>query len=249
MQIITSNAVAELRKSLLPEQFLCADAQYKNLLISTNSSVFLPVDQCLPVIEACGEWFTSQTVVLLTCSNGKYEVESGFLARWNDEDNLFWYENDAITNVVAWMPYPKTLTLESKKALDSFVSSNSTLSLIENLLIESKDYKKQYWMADLSGSCVLPDPSKFLNIQSGLPPLSAKTETGYESDVCLVEYQYGTANGPENAVSTAKLCFESENNYLYWDTSAFAHQHYHSSNVVAWKNLPVMEFGFFNPDN
>lgn len=227
-------AETELQPSLRPGEFLCVDSKYKKLVTLADSSVFLPVDQYLPLMDANDEWFTSPTVVLLTCYNGKYEIEPGFLARWNNEDNLFWYEDDVITNVVAWMPYPRTFSL------------GTTLSLIEKLLSESKNHKNLYWMADLSGSNELPDPSKFLNIQSGLPPLSVKTDSGFESDVCLVEYEYGTANGPVSAVSTAKLCFESENDYLYWDTSAFSGRHYHSSKVVAWKKLPVAEFGFFN---
>jgi hypothetical protein len=66
----------------------------------------------IPYLHDNDDWFTSEHYLLLveyTSTDGRtyHNVESGFLAKWKDEDYFFWYDTDVIENVIGWMPLPK----------------------------------------------------------------------------------------------------------------------------------------------
>lgn len=99
---------ALIAQTQLPNQYWSADLQQ---LHDAPIESFIRADQYLPSMSDSGDWYTSRHYLLLverkSQQGSELIVESGFLAKWKDEDYLFWYENDAIEKVIGWMPMPE----------------------------------------------------------------------------------------------------------------------------------------------
>lgn len=218
---------ATLLRDLPKDSITCATGDYSDIVVIPNPSTFLSVKDHLPALDSGEEWFCSPTCMLLTQSpSGDMSIKYGLLAKWVDDDQLFWYEDDVIENVVGWMPYPKQCPSESKADLI-------------NALIAHHDHNKDvYWSLDLLSENNILAPDCFMSATFGIPPLHITTETTIESDVYLVEYEYGTANGVYTGLSTAKLVFDKATGSIKWDNSKFYAQHSFTRDVINWKKLP-----------
>lgn len=214
-------------------QISCATSDYSDVVVIPKPITFISVHEYLPSLELNGDLYATPTCILLVQeSNGKFSIEQGFLAKWTDEDHLFWYEDDAIDNVVGWMPYPASCPKEPK------------LELIKKLQ-ESPDTKGDiYWNPDFTSSKELNDPESFMHVSHGLPPLHKETSLTIESDVFIVEYEYNTVNGIFTGLATSKLVFEKESQQLEWEDT-FSYRHANSCRVARWKKIPIDVFTQF----
>lgn len=98
-----------ISKTAQPKQYWSADLAS---VLETDITEFVSPDLYLPNMDDNGDWFTSNHHLLLVerkLPTGElvHYLESGFLAKWKDEDYLFWYDNDAIEKVIGWMPLPE----------------------------------------------------------------------------------------------------------------------------------------------
>jgi hypothetical protein len=222
---------ASLLANLQKDQFTCATGDYSDIMAIPKPTTFISVKEHLPSLELNGEWYCSPTCMLLVKdSSGQISIEYGFLAKWTDDDQLFWYEDDAIENVIGWMPYPKERPTESKSIL------------IKRLITkyDKHDHNKNvYWSLDLLGEIHIRNPECFMPVTIGIPPLHIEKEMTIESDVYLVEYEFSTANGNFTGLSTAKLIFNKESDSIQWDNSNFYSRHSFTRDVINWKKLPI----------
>lgn len=92
----------------LPAQYWSADLSN---VLDTPITEFVSPELFLPSMDDNSDWYTSTHQLLLVerkSSTGElvHYVESGFLAKWKDENYVFWYDTDAIEKVIGWMPMP-----------------------------------------------------------------------------------------------------------------------------------------------
>ncbi|MBF4453957.1 hypothetical protein IRT38_00815 (plasmid) [Acinetobacter sp. SK-43] len=211
----------------------CMTPDYSDVVTIPQPTTFVAVQELLPAMEDNDDWFVSPTCVLLVQdSTGELSIEQGFLAKWKDDDHLFWYEDDVITNVIGWMPYPDEATRESK------------LSLIKKLKESRVSQTGTYWTPDLLAVKDNTQTENFLHIGQGLPPLYKETDLTIESDVVIVEYEYNTVNGIFTGLATSKLVFDKETQQLEWNDT-FSFRHANSCRVSRWKKLPLDVFAQF----
>lgn len=223
-----SQKEGSLITDITTDQITCANADYSDVIVIPKPITFISVKEHLPTMELDGDWYYSPTCLLLTQgSDEQFSVEHGFLAKFTDDDHLLWYEDDSIENVVGWMPYPKEQPTESKTAL------------IRKLLLQHDHKKEVYWSLNFKEERSIPAPDCFMSVVHGLPPLYIEKEGYIVSDVYLVEYEYGTANGVFTGISTAKLIFDKDAETLKWDRSGFFHRHTFPRDVINWKKLPM----------
>lgn len=222
---------ASLLANLQKDQITCATGDYSDIVAIPYPTTFISIQEHLPSLELNGEWYCSPTCMLLVQdSRGQISIEYGFLAKWTDDDHLFWYEDDAIENVIGWMPYPKERPTESKLVLIKRLNSKYA----------KHDHKKDvYWSLDLLGEINIHAPDCFMPVKLGIPPLHIEKDKTIESDVYLVEYEYNTANGVFTGLSTAKLIFDKESDSIKWDNSNFYPRHSFTRDVINWKKLPI----------
>lgn len=71
---------------------------------------FIPVSKYLPIMHDNNDNFGSTTCLVLTQSKQtkEYDITSGFVMKFKDGTDIFWYNHDAINNVVGFMPMPET---------------------------------------------------------------------------------------------------------------------------------------------
>ena len=70
---------------------------------------FIPVNKYLPIMHDNSDNYSSFSCMLLTENkDGQSDITTGFLMKFKDGTNYFWYNHDAIDNVVGFMPLPNT---------------------------------------------------------------------------------------------------------------------------------------------
>lgn len=219
--------LSDLLGSIQTDQIICANRNYTDIIAITKPNKFIPVNEYLPVMEPMGEWYCSMSCALLIKdSRGKLSIENGFLAKWVDEECLFWYEDDAIDNVVAWMPYPKRQPTKSKR------------ELIADLQKNHNPLQKTLWTPDLKSEQQIHSPDCFTSVKAGVPPMYNRGNDEIQSDTVLVEYEYSTANGIFTGLATSKIYLDKESEDLKWDNSDFYSKHSFVLDVIQWIYLP-----------
>jgi hypothetical protein len=74
---------------------------------ATGFQGFIPTAKYLPIMSKGNDSYNSSFHLLLVHhSESGYTVEDGFLMKWTDDTDLFWYNHDLISNVVGFMPLP-----------------------------------------------------------------------------------------------------------------------------------------------
>lgn len=245
MKLHLSNETISLLLSKLPavlqnaprpfNQALCASPDYKELIVLDAPESFLPVDTYLPVMELNDDWYCSETCILLTRNaDGIHEIQYGVLAKWLDEDHLFWYEYDAIYNVVGWMPY--------------YITANeTTLSKLHKLLKQTQGVHDSMWTANLSAVDTIKDNRHWIDVNDYIPVLHHETEKTICSDQMMVKFGRNTVNGVLTGYSNAKLVYDHESCGLYWDMSAFDYRYHSTCKVLEWRPMPSTLQAEFNP--
>lgn len=70
---------------------------------------FIPVSKYVPIMHDNSDNYSSFDYLLLTENkNGESDITTGFLIKFKDGTEYFWYNHDAINNVVGFMPLPST---------------------------------------------------------------------------------------------------------------------------------------------
>lgn len=71
---------------------------------------FIPVAKYLPIMHDNNDNYSSSTCLLLIQPKGseKCDITTGFLMKFKDGTNYFWYNHDAIENVIGFKPLPGT---------------------------------------------------------------------------------------------------------------------------------------------
>lgn len=208
-----------------PAELICATHDYANVLQLNHNNSFISVEKALPLVDLNGEWYCSPTLlVLIESSNGTHKIQQGFLAKWTDDSSFFWYEDDQINNVIAWMPMPKTF------------SYGDTYSLAKDLILKTPD-ANSFWSVDFMSVNNFPC-GNLLSVSQGIPPLTHEIEDSLESQTCLVIYEYGTPNGVFSDTSTSKMILRKGSSKPYWDKSEFYHLHESIRDVIEWMPIP-----------
>lgn len=96
--------IAETKKD---DQYWSADL---DKVLTDKITAFVSPNLYLPIMFDSTDWYTSEHQLLLVESivkgEKKHSIENGFLAKWKDDDDFFWYNTDQISNVIGWMPLP-----------------------------------------------------------------------------------------------------------------------------------------------
>lgn len=211
-------------KIISDKQICCIKGDYSDVAVIHRNGTFLNPKEYLPFLHDMTEWYCSSTCLLLKRSGSKLRVMQGFLARWKDEQNMFWYEDDVIENVIGWLPQPELL-----KNIPSAIPCS-------NLKKNTTD--RSYWTIGLDAVGELPNQYGLMDAKKTIPPLLKESKQHLESIPCVVQYEYSTANGMQTDCAISSYSYKKESKQGDWDLSNFDYLHHSLCEVTAWMPLP-----------
>lgn len=68
---------------------------------------FIPVSKYIPIMHDNSDSYSSFDCMLLTRNkDGVSDITTGSLMKWKDGTDYFWYNHDAVSDVIGFMPLP-----------------------------------------------------------------------------------------------------------------------------------------------